>query len=158
MTKLQKGAATAFGCLLALLLGSVSAFAQTSFAQYNGVYTIVDDKTGSESLMRLEFIPNERDGYMVATIFANNGRYKVFAGPVLVQGPIAIPLAIVNAAKVPYQVLKRPRQTLMHLENFNQQDQCRFQLYPVQEPLSLGYGCSEQGHQGSSGLATRLRK
>ena len=144
--------------LLALLLGAVPARSQTSFAEYNGVYTIVDDNTHAESLMRLEFIPGERDGFMVATIFGNNGRYRVFAGPIFTQGGIPVATAYLFAAKAPYQVLKHPRLSLMRLENFNQQDQCQFQLLASQEPLAFGYTCSEQGRRGSVGRATRLRR
>ena len=157
MTRLHRGTWPAVAGLLALLLSSVPARSQTLFEEYTGFYTIVDDNTGAESLMRLEFISAERDRYMVATIIGNNGRYRVFAGPVLTQGPIAIANAILFAAKAPYQVLKHPRLSLMRLQNFNQQDQCHFQLYPGQE-LAWDYECSVQGRQSSVGRATRLRK
>lgn len=155
MTKLQR---PAIAGLLALLLASVPASSQTLFEEYTGFYTIVDDNTRTESLMRLEFIPGDRDRYMVATIFGTNGRYRVFAGPIFAQGPIPVATAYLSAAKAPYKVLKHPRLSLMRLENFNQQDQCQFQLLASQEPLAFGYSCTEQGRRGSVGRATRLRR
>ena len=105
MTNHPRGAWTAVGCLLALMLGSAPARSQTSFTEDNGVYTIVDDNTRAESLMRLEFIPDERDGFMVATIFGSTsgstGRYRVFAGPIFAQGPIPVATAYLFAAKAP---------------------------------------------------------
>ena len=88
MLNLRKGTWTGICCLLALLLGSAPARSQTSFAEYSGFYTIVDDNTKAESLMRLEFLPGERDGFMLATVFGANGRYRVFAGPIFTQGGI----------------------------------------------------------------------
>ena len=73
MLNLRKGTWTGICCLLALLLGSAPARSQTSFAEYSGFYTIVDDNTKAESLMRLEFLPGERDGFMLATVFGANG-------------------------------------------------------------------------------------
>ena len=160
MKGLRKGAWIGTCGLLALLLSSTPARSQTSFAAYNGIYTIVDRNTGSESLLQLEFIPGERDGFMVATVFGTNGRYRVFAGPIFTQGGIPISVAYLSAARSSYQVLKRPRFALAHPETFlNQQDQCQFRLLASEgDPFTFDYSCSEQGRPGSSGTATRLRK
>ncbi len=154
MTKLQRGAWPAIAGLLALLLGSVPARSQTSFAEYSGFYMLVDDNTQAESLLRLEFLPGERDGFMVATVF-KNGTYRVFAGPIFTQGGIPTSVAYLSAAKASYQFLKRPRLSLMNPERLDQQDQCQIVLRPS-DPRLLGYSCSAHG-RFSSGRATRLR-
>jgi hypothetical protein len=156
MTKLQRGAWPAIGCLLALLLGSVPARSQTSFAEFSGFYTVVDNNTKAESLMRLEFIPGEVDGFMVATVFRNDGTYRVFAGPIFTQGGIPTSVAYLSAAKAPYQLLKRPRLGLMNPESVDQKDQCQIVLRPS-NPDTLGYTCSAHGRI-SSGSLTRLRR
>lgn len=156
MLNLRKGTWTGACCLLALLLGSVPARSQTSFAEYSGFYTVVDDNTKAESLMRLEFLPGERDGLMVATVFGSNGTYRVFAGPIFTQGGIPTSVAYLSAAKAPYQLLKRPRLGLMNPESLDQKDQCQIVLRPS-DPLALGYTCSAHGRI-SSGRLTRLRK
>jgi hypothetical protein len=142
--------------LLALLLCTAPARSQTSFAEFSGFYTVVDNSTKAESLMRLEFIPGEVDGFMVATVFRNDGTYRVFAGPIFTQGGIPTSVAYLNAPKVPYQLLKRPKLGLMNPESFDQKDQCQIVLRPSNS-YALGYTCSAHGRI-SSGRLTRLRK
>ena len=137
MKNLRRGAWIGTCGLLALLLSSVPAQSQSSLADFAGFYTVVDNNTGAESLMRLEYLPGPNSGSMIATVFRNNGTYRVFAGPIFVQGGIPIATAHLIAAKAPYQVLKRPRRAL--------------------EPLALDYTCSDP-NQHSSGRLTRLRK
>jgi hypothetical protein len=157
MTNLRRAAWIGTCCLLALLLGSVPARSQSSLADFAGFYTVVDNDTGAESLMRLEYLPGTHSGFMVATVFSNNGAYRVFAGPIFVQGGIPIATAYLSAAKAPYQVLKRPRRAFENPErSFNQRDQCQITLL-YSEPLALDYTCSNP-NQHSSGRLTRLRK
>lgn len=154
MLNLRRG--TWICCLLVLLLGSVPARSQTSFAEFNGFYTVVDANTKAESLMRLEVLPGEHDGFMVATVLGSNGTYRVFAGPIFTQGGIPTSVAYLSAAKAPYPFLKRPRLSLMNPGSLDQKDQCQIVLRPS-SPEALGYTCNAHG-RASSGSLTRLRK
>lgn len=156
MMNLRKGTWIGICGLLALLLGSAPARSQASFAEFNGFYTVVDDDTKAESLMRLEFLPGEYDGFMVATVFRNDGTYRVFAGPIFTQGGIPTSVAYLSAARAPYQLLKRPRLGLMNPESLDQKDQCQIVLRPSAS-LAMIYTCSAHGRI-SSGSLTRLRK
>src|SRR5215216_5363797 len=115
MTDLRKGAWIGT-CLLALLAGSAPAWSQASLADFGGYFTVVENDTKTEALMRLEFLPVGNPGSMVATVFGNDGTYRVFAGPIFVQGGIPIATAYLAEAKTSYQVLKRPRLALAHPE------------------------------------------
>lgn len=157
MKNLRKGACIGACGLLALLLGSVPAWSQSSLADFAGFYTVVDNDTKAESLMRLEYLPGPNSGAMIATVFRNNGTYRVFAGPIFVQGGIPIATAYLSAAKAPYQLLKRPRLALQNPDQtLNQRDQCQITLL-YSEPLALDYTCSDS-NQHSSGRLTRLRR
>ena len=153
MTDLRKGAWIGTCCLLALLASSAPAWSQASLADFGGFFTLVENDTKTESLMRLEFLAGAHPGSMVATVFGNDGTYRVFAGPIFVGGGIPIATAYLSEAKEPYQVLKRPRLALAHPEqSLNQGYQCLITLL-YSEPLVLDYQCTD-----TSGRLTRLRK
>ena len=97
-------------CLLVALLGSAPAWSQGP--SFNGLYTLVDAETGTESLIRLEHrpVPDPTYGSMIATLFESDGHFRVFAGPVLPSGgPFRIPILVLNEAKRPYRFLRNPK-------------------------------------------------
>lgn len=145
-------------CLLTALLGSAPAWSQGP--SFNGLYTLVDNQTGVESLVRLEYVPvppSPRYGSFIATIFEGNGRFRVFAGPIIPSGgPWRIPSLLLYEAKRPYRFLKNPRLLDEELErHLRLEVQCQIQLLVSD---TLNYSCFDLANgSSSSGRLVRIR-
>jgi hypothetical protein len=144
-------------CLLVALLGSEPAWSQGP--SFNGLYTLVDAETGTESLIRLEHrpVPDPTYGSMIATLFESDGRFRVFAGPVLPSGgPFRIPILVLNEAKRPYRFLRNPKLLPGDRERHLRLDvECQIQLLVGD---TLDYTCFNQNDESySSGRLVRIR-
>lgn len=145
-------------CLLIALFGSAPAWSQ--FSSFNGLYTLIDEQTGAESLVRLEYVPvppSPRYGSFIATVFEGNGRFRVFAGPVIPSGgPWRIPSLLLYEAKKPHRFLKNPRLLDRERErHLRLEVQCQIQLLLSD---TLNYLCFDRDNGGhSSGRLVRIR-
>ena len=157
MTDLRKGAWIGTCCLLALLAGSAPAWSQASLADFGGFFTLVENDTQTESLLRLEFLPAYTLAPWSPRSSGTTGRTGSSPARSSCGGHTDRDRLPVRGQK-PYQVAQaaeaRPRAPRAEPQP---KYQCLITLL-YSEPLVLNYQCIDRDGLNTSGRLTRLRK